>query len=335
MNKKIKIGYYCADFLQNNIKSLGILKVTKNLLNELIKSKNVEITLITSDENIELFKEFKCKKEIISSQKPYWFNKLFGFPIEMKDIVKTNRLEVLFFPKGQIPLWKIPKIKYYTIIHDLIPFYYVKNKKISSIPVSILIWWTMKKADKIFTNSEYSKSQLKKYSKKEIIVLPLGVNIVKPKKPKLKKDSFVFVIGNNNFHKNLDLSKKSIENYNKIYKTNYKIFTSNGKLSEEELAGYYNYAKFSIFLSSIEGFGLPMIESYAYGTPIVFNNKTSLAEIGKELKGKCYIEDEQSIFNAINEIEKMSEGEIEIARKKLLEKYNWKNSAKKIVENLD
>ena len=103
MNKKIKIGYYCADFLQNNIKSLGILKVTKNLLNELIKSKNVEITLITSDENIELFKEFKCKKEIISSQKPYWFNKLFGFPIEMKDIVKKNRLEVLFFPKVPLP----------------------------------------------------------------------------------------------------------------------------------------------------------------------------------------------------------------------------------------
>jgi hypothetical protein len=332
---KKRIGYYCADFVPDTTKSIGILKVTLELLKRLIKAKDLDITLILSERNAMLFKKFDCKKEIIPKKNyPYIINKIFYFPNCAKQIAEQNKLDILFFPKGHLPFKKSNNVKYYSFIHDLIPFYYLKRKYLSFLPICILLWNSMKKSDLIFTNSHYSKSQISKYSKKKIVVVPLGVNLVKPTESSLKKNSFVFVIGNNNPHKNLRLAKKLINKYNQKYGKNYSTFISNGQLSDKELAGYYKNAAFSIFLSDIEGFGLPLIESYAYKTPVVFNDKTSLAEIGKDLKGKCDVNDVQSVFDAIEEVLKMSDEEIMVKQRVLLGRYNWERGMKAILEEL-
>jgi glycosyltransferase involved in cell wall biosynthesis len=183
------------------------------------------------------------------------------------------------------------------------------------------------------TNSNYSKKQIEKITKKPIQVIPLGYN--KPKKtinPHIKKE-YVFIIGNKNPHKNLKKSIDLLKKYNLIYKKKYIPIYSLGKFSEEELAGIYKRAKFSFFLSEIEGFGLPLIESYSQETPVVFNNKTSLAELGKNLPGKCDVNNEISVFKAIEEIEKLNKIEIKQIKKELLKKYNWDKAIKEI-ENI-
>lgn len=53
-----------------------------------------------------------------------------------------------------------------------------------------------------------------------------------------------------------------------------------GKISEVELASWYRGAIATIFPSLYEGFGLPIIESMACGTPVVASNTTSLPEVG-------------------------------------------------------
>ena len=100
------------------------------------------------------------------------------------------------------------------------------------------------------------------------------------------------------------------------------------------MAEYYKISKFSMFLSDIEGFGLPFIESYSYDTPVVFNSKSSLKELGKGLKGACLIENKETVFKAINEVSKMKKKEITTIKNNLQKRYNWLECKRKLIKEL-
>lgn len=54
-----------------------------------------------------------------------------------------------------------------------------------------------------------------------------------------------------------------------------------GYVPDEVLVALYNHAKFSVFPSFYEGFGFPVVESMACGTPVITSNTSSLIEIAK------------------------------------------------------
>lgn len=55
-----------------------------------------------------------------------------------------------------------------------------------------------------------------------------------------------------------------------------------GYLSDEELAVVYQHAFLYVFPSLNEGFGLPIVEAFAYGVPVIVSNNTCLPEIGAD-----------------------------------------------------
>jgi FkbM family methyltransferase len=57
--------------------------------------------------------------------------------------------------------------------------------------------------------------------------------------------------------------------------------------SEEELWAGYRLARFTVFPSLVEGFGLPVAESLASGTPVITSNHGSTAEVAE--KGGCLL----------------------------------------------
>lgn len=56
------------------------------------------------------------------------------------------------------------------------------------------------------------------------------------------------------------------------------VFT--GRASEPELAAWYRGAIATVFPSLYEGFGLPVAESMACGTPVITSNTSSMPEVG-------------------------------------------------------
>ena len=52
-----------------------------------------------------------------------------------------------------------------------------------------------------------------------------------------------------------------------------------GQLTEEKLASLYKGAEFLLFPSFYEGFGLPIIEAFASGTPVITSNVTAMPEV--------------------------------------------------------
>ncbi len=55
-----------------------------------------------------------------------------------------------------------------------------------------------------------------------------------------------------------------------------------GNLKKEELINFYNLATVYIQPSIYEGFGLPVLEAFACGTPVICSNGGSLSEVGGE-----------------------------------------------------
>lgn len=53
-----------------------------------------------------------------------------------------------------------------------------------------------------------------------------------------------------------------------------------GFVAKEDLPALYQNALFTIYLSEFEGFGLPVLESMACGTPVLAANSSSLPEVG-------------------------------------------------------
>lgn len=70
-------------------------------------------------------------------------------------------------------------------------------------------------------------------------------------------------------------------------------------VSDNELIGLYKNANVFVFPSKYEGFGLPLLEAFSCGTPVVCSNSSSLPEIAKE--AACYFnpDDPDSISSAI------------------------------------
>ncbi len=53
-----------------------------------------------------------------------------------------------------------------------------------------------------------------------------------------------------------------------------------GAVGEEDLVALYNVATVAAYPSLVEGFGLPVVEAMACGTPVLTSNVSSLAEVG-------------------------------------------------------
>lgn len=53
-----------------------------------------------------------------------------------------------------------------------------------------------------------------------------------------------------------------------------------GRIADEELAAIYQLATASVYPSLFEGFGIPVLESMACGTPVICSNSSSLPEVG-------------------------------------------------------
>ena len=103
-----------------------------------------------------------------------------------------------------------------------------------------------------------------------------------------------------------------------------------GFISDEELARVYNRATAFVFPSFYEGFGLPLIEAFACGTPVISSNRSSLPEVGSDAVLYC---DPDDITDIANKIQQLLEDEAlqQRLRQKGLQRaklFSWEKSAK-------
>lgn len=109
-----------------------------------------------------------------------------------------------------------------------------------------------------------------------------------------------------------------------------------GKVSFEQLAVLYQGAEIFVFPSLYEGFGIPILESFASGTPVVTADNSSLIEVAGGAAMHFASGNAAQLENALLKIMKSSKIKEELREKGLLraKQFSWERSAEKTLQIL-
>jgi len=105
-----------------------------------------------------------------------------------------------------------------------------------------------------------------------------------------------------------------------------------GFISQEELIDLYNLANLFVFPSIYEGFGLPVLESLACGTPVACSKTSSLPEVGGEFAFYFDPLDENDIAMQIDKALHSQQDPKELRKYAL--QFSWKKTAEKTLNAL-
>ncbi len=252
-------------------------------------------------------------------------------------------------------------------VHDLIPIDY---PKIFPKGVKGTVKWQiqkqkLKKADAIITDSLHSKSRisvLTGINPKKIYSIPLAADpifIKKQKKDLIKTkqkynlpDKFVLYLGDINPNKNVIRLIQASESFKiKLFLagrpfsghsteiTKIKAMVANSKNSQiigeiesaSDLVDIYNLAYLTVVPSWDEGFGFPILESMACGTPVATSNISCLPEVGGTAARYFDPYSKKSIIDTINKICVLNKSEYDqLSRESIKnnQKFTWEKTAK-------
>lgn len=105
-----------------------------------------------------------------------------------------------------------------------------------------------------------------------------------------------------------------------------------GYIDEDDLVAIYNLASATVLPSYYEGFGLPVLESMACGTPVVCSKLSSLPEVGADLALYCDPLEPLSIAEKIRDTFNLNEN---LFSKKLIQhasNFSWQKTARETIK---
>ncbi len=112
-----------------------------------------------------------------------------------------------------------------------------------------------------------------------------------------------------------------------------------GKVSQEDMVGYYSRCQVAVIPSLYEGFSLPAVEAMACGAPLVVTDGGALPEVVGAEESECAVVvragDSESLAHAILRIVDDAELGAKLARNAIYhvrDRYSWRRSAETAVD---
>jgi len=287
--------------------------------------------------------------------------------IQLSKELRHNEPDVVFVPSHVIPI--LSKTKSVVTIHDLAYYYFPKSyspfdRRYLNFTTAV----SLEKATKIITPSQATKKDILKFhhvNEKKIIVIPHGYNehifnqtvnyqnsplknpyyfyvgrIEQRKNIKLLIEAFV-LLARKNEKVELVLAGKNGYGYQEIFNQldnlplniRARIIVP-GYLPQYDTARYLKHALAFVFPSLYEGFGIPVLESMAIGTPVITSSSSSLPEVSGNAglllppnNPTLWSEAMADLLEKPNLRQEMSLNGLEQAKK-----FSWRQSAQKTLE---
>lgn len=276
----IKVGFDISQLAHQG----GVNTYTRSLTAELAKTSNLEMVYFYSSlrqsykGNLKNVKKFKLPPSLFE----VLFNKLHNVNIERF----VGSIDVFHSSDWVQPPSKAKKV---TTYHDVVPLKFPQwsHPKIVAVHQRRLKI-VEREIDQVIAVSQSTKADLLKLSKipanKITVIYEAAGRQFKLQSEKVvaafkKKyqlpDTFILAIGGVGERRNLTKVKEATKNYNLVIAGQ----TIPWLDYETELPLLYGSATLLLYPSLYEGFGLPILEAQACGTPIVTSNVSSMPEV--------------------------------------------------------
>ncbi|WP_106483714.1 glycosyltransferase family 1 protein [Bacteroides sp. Marseille-P3684] len=294
---------------------------------------------------------------------------LIWYHFYLPKIIRKLRPDIVWSPMSEVPLLPIGKTKKMITVHDVV------NKEYKSTMLWKNRWfalpfvnYSIKKADLIWCNSNYTHSKLNLYypnRKQQDVVIGDSCSTkfrkiqvsIKQKNEIYKKyaieKGFILFVGTIEPRKNLSFLLHIIP---EIYKrTGYKLLIVGAKgwqssnlssiinasdypreavcftqyIGSEELIVLYNLANLYISTALNEGFGMPQLEAMACGCPVVSPHNSAMIEVVEKRGLTIKGWDKKNWVNQIcGLLEDMKK--IEAMKNPDISEYNWQDIIERV-----
>lgn len=314
--------------------STGIGTYTLNLISELVKQEDFPLRLLTSPQGREILSQFN--RDITVVEAPiYSLSEQFQIPRAV------GSSDVLHVPHYNAPLLR--KGTLLVTIHDLNHILdRTYRRTIKSVAYAQpMLRLVARRADHIFTVSEYSKSKIVEHlavgaERISVVYNGIGAHIFPDDRDAARASAnhdfgfsgpYILFVGNLKANKNVQglsrafailqqrskvphrllivgddaVGRQSVTELIRTLKLEDKVIHV-PQVGHDGIRKVYSGADLTVLPSFEEGFGLPVVESMACGTPVACSRSASLPEIGGEAAEYFDPHDAESIAAAIEKV---------------------------------
>lgn len=231
----------------------------------------------------------------------------------------------------------------------------------------LILKYNLKKADYILSTSYAMRDETQKYTNKNILITPFGVdiNVFKPVNIRLSngKDDIVIgivkslepvygieflvkafailktklpnislkllIVGDGSLRKRLEELVINLKIEETVYFT--------GRISYDDIYKYHNMIDIDVYPSESESFGVAVIESGACEKPVIVSNVGGLPEVVEDGKTGFVVEygDVNAIVKALEKLvldKRLCQTMGKNARERIMKLYDWNNNVNQMIE---
>ena len=343
----------------------GIGVYTQELIREFVRTE-------TTDEFVLIFNDEHLRKRVAENtgyqSNPRFSDCMVPYGIfslknqwRLPKLLAQQNVDVFHSPNYMIPLRGMNNIKVIITIHDLIPMvlrdHAPKSKKSQFYPIfRQLMLRVAKQANKIIAVSEASKKDILtqlSVSEDKVKVIYNGVNkAFVPRECSSEKMTILTVGRLDPYKRVIDLVKAyeklpagwaslriiaskdtrypEVEKY--IREKNVEVVWEQD-IGFDELVEAYQQAAVFVLPSLYEGFGLPVVEAMAAGTPVICSNSSSLPEVAGSAALLFKATDVDALATQLEAILRDQSLAEDLRAKGLLQaqKFSWSKAAKETI----
>lgn len=233
------------------------------------------------------------------------FRRMLWTQLQLPQIFQTQKASLLFSPFPEAPLYR-KSCRFIVTIHDLIPLRFPKVSSPLTHYFRLVVPQIIAQADHILCNSLSTAREVSEYFNipaSKMTAIPLAYPIASFYPLELPQQNYFLYVGRQDPHKNLgrlidafaalpycqdeelwiagppdsrytpDLQERA-ESWGISHRVRFL-----GYVSTDHLRTLLNQAIALVFPSLWEGFGLPVLEAMACGTPVITSNNSGLQEV--------------------------------------------------------
>jgi glycosyltransferase involved in cell wall biosynthesis len=298
-------------------------------------------TLIAEEASVTLLVNFPFADYIESYPKVKWLNfgshyNIWWEQIQLPAVLRRNSFDVYWAPGNVgIPFRKTPSTLKVCTVHDLVPLRLPRlslwRRPFYAIPYFVWTLAAMYRSDALFTDSVSSADDIWRYFRRKAVPIPPVLSAIRSSDQAgelpeqfANHRNFIFYNGGFDARKNVanlirgfalvaaeDSELQLILTGNIDGSTSALIHSLNigdrviptGYVTDDMMNTLMRRAKALVYPSLYEGFGLPILEAFAVGLPVVTARNSALAEVAKDAALFVDPHDPDSIAQAIRKVQ--------------------------------